>query len=193
MHFFSLGARPESEIWRSFVRMASISMRTLSDYWNQNGRNGWRGRGQGWAVSSRLRNRARAIPSASALAASSWRGPMAGHKAVTMAISSASRTSDGCVARCGSFHSWDCGCCPLLFLLAEDVPPLQTWRDRILDWIACHRPHWLRDTRREAGDTMPARLRRVCTRVSNFLARCCGLVTCRLLGMRRGKEPPADG
>jgi hypothetical protein len=41
-----------------------------------------------------------------------------------------------------------------LFLLAEDVPLLRTWRDRILDWVECHRPHWLRDTRREAGDTM---------------------------------------
>jgi hypothetical protein len=35
---------------------------------------------------------------------------------------------------------------PLGFLLlAEDVPPLATRRDRALDWIERHRPHWLRD------------------------------------------------
>jgi hypothetical protein len=33
-----------------------------------------------------------------------------------------------------------------LILLAEDVPLLRTWRDRILDWIERRRPHWLRDT-----------------------------------------------
>ena len=33
-----------------------------------------------------------------------------------------------------------------LILLAEDVPLLRTWRDRILTWIEQHRPHWVRDT-----------------------------------------------
>jgi hypothetical protein len=33
-----------------------------------------------------------------------------------------------------------------LVLLAEDVPLLRTWRDRILSWIEQRRPHWLRDT-----------------------------------------------
>jgi len=33
-----------------------------------------------------------------------------------------------------------------LILLAEDVPLLRTWRDRILTWIEQRRPHWLRDT-----------------------------------------------
>jgi hypothetical protein len=31
-----------------------------------------------------------------------------------------------------------------LVLLAEDVPPLRWARDRVLDWIARRRPHWLR-------------------------------------------------
>jgi hypothetical protein len=30
-----------------------------------------------------------------------------------------------------------------LMLLAEDLPPLRRVRDRVLDWIARHRPHWL--------------------------------------------------
>jgi hypothetical protein len=30
-----------------------------------------------------------------------------------------------------------------LMLLAEDMPPLRRLRDRVLDWIARHRPHWL--------------------------------------------------
>jgi hypothetical protein len=30
-----------------------------------------------------------------------------------------------------------------LMLLAEDLPPLRRVRDRVLDWIAQHRPHWL--------------------------------------------------
>jgi hypothetical protein len=29
-----------------------------------------------------------------------------------------------------------------LMLLAEDVPPLQRGRDRILDYLERHRPHW---------------------------------------------------
>jgi hypothetical protein len=33
-----------------------------------------------------------------------------------------------------------------LILLAEDVPLLRTWRDRILTWIEQRRPHWLRGT-----------------------------------------------
>jgi hypothetical protein len=33
-----------------------------------------------------------------------------------------------------------------LILLAEDVPLLRTWRNRILTWIEQRRPHWLRDT-----------------------------------------------
>jgi hypothetical protein len=33
-----------------------------------------------------------------------------------------------------------------LILLAEDVPLLRTWRDRILTWIEQRRPHWLQDT-----------------------------------------------
>ena len=41
-----------------------------------------------------------------------------------------------------------------LFLLAEDVPLLRTWRDQILDWIECHRPHWLRGTGPRVRDTM---------------------------------------
>jgi hypothetical protein len=31
-----------------------------------------------------------------------------------------------------------------LVLLAEDIPPLRRARDRVLDWIARRRPHWLR-------------------------------------------------
>jgi hypothetical protein len=31
-----------------------------------------------------------------------------------------------------------------LVLLAEDVTPLRRARDRVLDWIARRRPHWLR-------------------------------------------------
>jgi hypothetical protein len=30
-----------------------------------------------------------------------------------------------------------------LMLLAEDIPPLRRARNRILDWIEQHRPHWL--------------------------------------------------
>jgi hypothetical protein len=30
-----------------------------------------------------------------------------------------------------------------LFLLAEDLPLLRSWRTRILDWIERHRPEWL--------------------------------------------------
>jgi hypothetical protein len=29
-----------------------------------------------------------------------------------------------------------------LVLLAEDIPPLRRARDRLLDWIERHRPHW---------------------------------------------------
>ena len=29
-----------------------------------------------------------------------------------------------------------------LLLLAEDLPPVRRVRDRVLDWIARHRPHW---------------------------------------------------
>ena len=29
-----------------------------------------------------------------------------------------------------------------LTLLAEDIPPIRRVRDRFLDWIARHRPHW---------------------------------------------------
>lgn len=32
-----------------------------------------------------------------------------------------------------------------LLLLAEDIPPLARWRDRTLNWIERHRPHWMRD------------------------------------------------
>jgi hypothetical protein len=32
-----------------------------------------------------------------------------------------------------------------LVLLAEDVPLLRTWRDRMLSWIERHRPYWLQD------------------------------------------------
>ena len=32
-----------------------------------------------------------------------------------------------------------------LVLLAEDVPVLRRGRDRILDWVARHRPHWVRE------------------------------------------------
>ena len=34
-----------------------------------------------------------------------------------------------------------------LILLAEDVPLLRTWRDRVLIWIERRRPHWLRDAK----------------------------------------------
>jgi hypothetical protein len=30
-----------------------------------------------------------------------------------------------------------------LFLLAEDLPPLRRARDRLMDWIARRRPHWV--------------------------------------------------
>jgi hypothetical protein len=30
-----------------------------------------------------------------------------------------------------------------LILLSEDVPPLERARERILDWIERHRPHWV--------------------------------------------------
>ena len=29
-----------------------------------------------------------------------------------------------------------------LMLLAEDIPPLRRVRDRFLDWVERHRPHW---------------------------------------------------
>ena len=29
-----------------------------------------------------------------------------------------------------------------LMLLAEDIPPLRRVRDRFLDWVEQHRPHW---------------------------------------------------
>jgi len=35
-----------------------------------------------------------------------------------------------------------------LVLLAEDVPPLRTWRDRMLSWIERHRPSWFEDRTR---------------------------------------------
>jgi hypothetical protein len=34
-----------------------------------------------------------------------------------------------------------------LMLLAEDLPPLRRVRGRVLDWIACHRPHWFTEAR----------------------------------------------
>jgi len=34
-----------------------------------------------------------------------------------------------------------------LMLLAEDLPPLRRVRDRVLDWIARHRPHWFAEAR----------------------------------------------
>jgi hypothetical protein len=30
-----------------------------------------------------------------------------------------------------------------LILLAEDVPVLRRWREKALDWIEKHRPHWI--------------------------------------------------
>lgn len=30
-----------------------------------------------------------------------------------------------------------------LVLLAEDIPLLQRWRERALDWIEAKRPHWI--------------------------------------------------
>jgi hypothetical protein len=35
-----------------------------------------------------------------------------------------------------------------LMLLAEDIPAIQRLRDRLLDWIERHRPHWLTDEKR---------------------------------------------
>jgi len=35
-----------------------------------------------------------------------------------------------------------------LVLLAEDVPPLRTWRDRMLSWIERQRPSWFEDRTR---------------------------------------------
>jgi predicted DCC family thiol-disulfide oxidoreductase YuxK len=34
-----------------------------------------------------------------------------------------------------------------LLLLAEDLPPVRRVRDRVLDWIAHHRPHWFAEAR----------------------------------------------
>jgi hypothetical protein len=34
-----------------------------------------------------------------------------------------------------------------LMLLAEDLPPLRRVRDRVLDWIARHRPRWFAEAR----------------------------------------------
>jgi hypothetical protein len=30
-----------------------------------------------------------------------------------------------------------------LILLAEDIPAVRRWRDRLLDWIERRKPHWL--------------------------------------------------
>ena len=34
-----------------------------------------------------------------------------------------------------------------LMLLAEDLPLLRRVRDRVLDWVARHRPHWFAEAR----------------------------------------------
>jgi len=41
-----------------------------------------------------------------------------------------------------------------LMLLGEDIPPIRRVRDRFLDWIERHRPHWFDGT--GAGSRTPA-------------------------------------
>jgi hypothetical protein len=36
-------------------------------------------------------------------------------------------------------------------LLAEDIPPLRRVRNRFLDWIERHRPHWFAGSRTEVS------------------------------------------
>jgi hypothetical protein len=42
-----------------------------------------------------------------------------------------------------------------LLLLAEDVPPLRWVRDRILERIQRHRPHWFSAETTQSGDSSP--------------------------------------
>lgn len=41
-----------------------------------------------------------------------------------------------------------------LMLLGEDIPPIRRMRDRFLDWIERHRPHWFAGT--NTGSRTPA-------------------------------------
>jgi hypothetical protein len=45
-----------------------------------------------------------------------------------------------------------------LLLLAEDIPPLRRVRDRFLDWVERHRPHWFggQDARSRARASTPS-------------------------------------
>jgi hypothetical protein len=60
------------------------------------------------------------------------------------------RIPAGVLLICGSFLSilpvFGLWMLPLgLILLAEDIPMIGRWRDRLLDWIARRKPHWLGD------------------------------------------------
>ena len=56
----------------------------------------------------------------------------------------------GCLAILPVFGLW---MLPLgLMLLADDIPPLRRFRDRVLDWLERRRPNWFAAAGRATGD-----------------------------------------
>jgi hypothetical protein len=61
----------------------------------------------------------------------------------------------GCLAILPVFGLW---MAPLgLMLLADDIPPLRRFRDRVLDWLEQRRPHWFAAAGRVADSGTPGR------------------------------------
>ena len=59
----------------------------------------------------------------------------------------------GCLAILPVFGLW---MLPLgLMLLADDIPPLRRFRDRVLDWLERRRPHWFAAAGRVAETKAP--------------------------------------
>ena len=59
----------------------------------------------------------------------------------------------GCLAILPVFGLW---MLPLgLMLLADDIPALRRFRDRVLDWLERRRPHWFAAAGRPAGIETP--------------------------------------
>ena len=59
----------------------------------------------------------------------------------------------GCLAILPVFGLW---MLPLgLMLLADDIPPLRRFRDRVLDWLERRRPHWFSAAGRVAETKAP--------------------------------------
>jgi hypothetical protein len=59
----------------------------------------------------------------------------------------------GCLAILPVFGLW---MLPLgVMLLADDIPPLRHFRDRVLDWLEQRRPNWFAAAGRAAGTGTP--------------------------------------